>query len=141
MIMWSDGAIIECPYWLVVVKPVAGLLAFVQLSTVNGITVLHAVELVAQYDAISDYITAASDYLVHITHHPVDRQYSTVSVSIYIIYISSECCFLSIKRFECGYLDRRPQQHCDRRYCNRVSKTSPGPVTSHSSPPSPGEDE
>ena len=72
MIMLSDGAIIECPYWLVVVKPVAGLLAFVQLSTVNGITVLHAVELVSQYDAISDYITAASDYLVHITHHPVD---------------------------------------------------------------------
>ena len=74
MIMLSDGAIIECPYWLVVVKPVAGLLAFVQLSTVNSITVLHAVELVAQYDAISDYNinTAASDYLVHITHHPVD---------------------------------------------------------------------
>ena len=72
MIMLSDGAIIECPYWLVVVKPVAGLLAFVQLSTVNGITVLHAVELVAQYDAISDYNTAANDYLVHITHHPVD---------------------------------------------------------------------
>ena len=71
MIMWSDGAIIECPYWLVVVKPVAGLLAFVQLSTVNSITVLHAVELVSQYDAISDYITAASDHLVNITHHPV----------------------------------------------------------------------
>ena len=50
MIMLSDGAIIECPYWLVGVKPVAGLLAFVQLSTVNGITVLHAVELVAQHD-------------------------------------------------------------------------------------------
>ena len=59
MIMWSDGAIIECPYWLVVVMPVAGLLTF--SSAVNGITVPHAVEILAQYDAISDYITA-SDY-------------------------------------------------------------------------------
>ena len=58
--MWSDGAIIECPYWLVVVMPVAGLLAF--SPAINGITVLHAVEMVSQYDAISDNITAASDY-------------------------------------------------------------------------------
>ena len=61
MIMWSDGAIIECPYWSVVVKPVAGLLAF--SSAVSGSTVPHTVEIVSQqsqYDAISSNISADS---------------------------------------------------------------------------------